>query len=142
MRMGASKEKCCNSLANNLKLPLLDKEPHTTMFHYYQTLIELRKYHPVLQHLNRTQLDVQVSEQKKTLLLRRWHENEHLHCLMNFSKEPQQIILSLDENNRIKLLNFADPIWKGTLAADEVVSDEAAIILQPESVLIYSNQAS
>ena len=125
---------------SKLQWNLLDKEPHKTMFQYYQTLIELRKHHPVLQHLNREQLDVEVNENRNILLLRRWHEEHHVLCIMNFSKEPQKIVLPANENEWTNIFDSADPKWKGPKAADELVSTGAGILLQPESILIYSSQ--
>src|SRR5690606_33513983 len=53
------------------KLPWQDlAEPsHKAMFHYYQSLIALRKEQPALKYPNRKQLEVKENEEQQTLLL-------------------------------------------------------------------------
>jgi maltooligosyltrehalose trehalohydrolase len=127
---------------SKLQWDLLNDEPHKTMFHYYQALIDLRKHELSLKHLERHQLDAQANESDNTLLLRRWYEDEHVLCLMNFSKEQQQMQLPLDGNEWMKIFDSAEPRWKGPKAAEETVTNGATITLQSESILIYSNQTS
>jgi maltooligosyltrehalose trehalohydrolase len=125
---------------SKLQWDLLEKEPHKTMFHYYQTLIELRKQHASLRDLNRNNLEVEVNEQQQTLLLRRWHDEQNIVTCMNFSKQLQQVNLVTNENEWVKVLDSADPKWKGPKASEEKIAKGRAITLQPESVLIFSNQ--
>jgi maltooligosyltrehalose trehalohydrolase len=127
---------------SKLQWDLLNDEPHKTMFHYYQALIDLRKHELSLKHLERQHLDAQANESENTLLLRRWYEDEHVLCLMNFSKEQQQMQLPLDGNEWMKIFDSAEPRWKGPKAAEETVTNGATITLQSESILIYSNQTS
>ena len=110
------------------------------MLEYYKTLIELRKDHNALAELNRKNVEVEVNEQQQTLILHRWYEDENIVCCMNFSKEQQQVKLLTDENEWVKLLDSADPKWKGPKASEDSISKGRAVTLQPESVLIYSNQ--
>jgi maltooligosyltrehalose trehalohydrolase len=127
---------------SKLQWDLLNDEPHKTMFHYYHALIDLRKHELALKHLERKQLDAQANESDNTLLLRRWYEDEHVLCLMNFSKEQRQMQLPLDGNDWTKIFDSAEPKWKGPQASEESVSNGATITLQPESILIYSNQTT
>jgi maltooligosyltrehalose trehalohydrolase len=127
---------------SKLQWDLLNDEPHKTMFHYYQALIDLRKHELLLKHLERHQLDAQSNESENTLLLRRWYDDEHVLCLMNFSREQQQMELPLDGNEWMKIFDSAEPKWKGPKAAEETATNGATITLQPESILIYSNQTT
>jgi maltooligosyltrehalose trehalohydrolase len=127
---------------SKLQWDLLNDEPHKTMFHYYQALIDLRKHELSLKHLERQHLDAQANESENTLLLRRWYEDEHVLCLMNFSKEQQQMQLPLDGNEWMKIFDSAEPRWKGPKAAEETATNGATITLQQESILIYSNQTT
>ena len=131
---------------SKLQWQLLKQEPHQTMFRWYQTLIRLRREHPALRHLNRKQLDVTSNEKNQTLLLHRWHENHHILCLMNFSKQSQPIKLPTHRQEWYKVLYSADAEWQkdGAQQSSTVQSTVAAgdtVSLQPESFLIYSTHA-
>ena len=124
---------------SKLQWDLLNQEPNQTMLNYYKTLISLRKQEPALKNLNRNQLNVEENKDTKTLLLHRWHEGEHVLCLMNFSKQPQQITLPTYKNDWSKLLDSAEPKWKGPEASAPAVTGNTAITIQPESILIFKN---
>ena len=124
---------------SKLQWELPQTEPHQTMFRWYQTLLRLRKETPALRHLDRQNLAVESEETNKTLLLHRWHENQHLICLMNFSKGTQTITLPAHARAWHKLLDSADPEWKGPAAAPESLEPENTVPLAPESCLIYFN---
>ncbi|GEO09175.1 malto-oligosyltrehalose trehalohydrolase [Segetibacter aerophilus] len=122
---------------SKLQWDLLQQPQHKTMFEYYKTLISLRKQEPALKHLNRNQLNVEINEQNQTLLLHRWHEGDHILCVMNFSKSPQPATLPTFKNEWKKLLNSAESIWNGLATAED--RNGAVVTIQPESILIYKN---
>ena len=126
---------------NNSKLQwdLQKAEPHQTMFRWYQTLIQLRREQPVMRHLNRKNVNVAVNAAGKTLLLHRWHENQHLVCLMNFSPGTQPITLPAYANQWQKILDSAAPEWKGPAAAPESAVANEQVILQPESLVLFAS---
>ena len=128
-------------LQSKLQWDLVDKEPHTTMLRYYKNLIALRKHHRALHHLNRKQLSIACSKENNTLLLHRWHHEQHIVCGMNFSQSTQNI--SLPQQNDWQLVfDSAGKEWSGpgTIAAEKVsATRENAITLQPESIVIYTN---
>ncbi|HRO41648.1 MAG TPA: malto-oligosyltrehalose trehalohydrolase [Flavipsychrobacter sp.] len=126
-------------IQSKLQWNLLEKEPHQTMLNYYKALIALRKSNPVLSNLNRKNLDVRTEEQLQVLMLHRWHEEHHLLCLMNFSKQPQTILIPPMQQNWNLLFDSGDPKWKGMQAATSSIKDNENISLQPETFLIYSN---
>lgn len=116
----------------------MEETAHATMFRYYQTLIALRKENPALSQLNRNQLEVEENEEQQTLLLHRWHGNQHIICLMNFSNDKQsvQLPLSATKGQWEKMLDSADPQWLGPAAAPETFSKNDSL-LQPASFLMY-----
>ncbi|MGI8637466.1 MAG: malto-oligosyltrehalose trehalohydrolase [Segetibacter sp.] len=122
---------------SKLQWQLLQQPQQKTMFEYYKTLISLRKQEPALYSLNRHQLNVEENEENKTLFLHRWHEGDHILCLMNFSKEEQQATLPTYQNDWVKLLNSADSQWSGPSRADAGASGGHEVTIQPESILIY-----
>ncbi|MFD1140098.1 malto-oligosyltrehalose trehalohydrolase [Larkinella insperata] len=123
---------------SKLQWERLHQDPHQTMFRYYQTLIALRKQQPALRQLSRQHLEVTVREDQQTLVLRRCHPDQQVVCLMNFSKQPQSVPTPASAEPWIKLLDSADPLWKGPGAAPEAASGDFAITLQPESLVIYA----
>lgn len=127
-------------LHSKLQWELIDEDPYRTLFLYYQALIRLRKQQQPLAHLDRSQLDVTVNESRNTLILHRWHKEHHLFCLMNFSKEEQLLSFPTNTISWKKIFDSADPLWFGPAAAAELLMDGAEVRMQPESILIYTNQ--
>lgn len=125
---------------SRLQWNLLGQNPHQTMFRYYQQLIKLRKEQSALRYLLRRQLSVEVHEAQQTLLLHRWHEDQHILCLMNFSAEPQVITLPQQEQSWIKLLDSAEATWGGPRQTSDQPGQEAALTLYPQSLLICANR--
>jgi maltooligosyltrehalose trehalohydrolase len=124
---------------SKLQWELLNEEPHKTMFNYYQALIHFRKSNPILKYLDRKHLNVQASEERQTLLVRRWHEETHLLCLMNFSKQEQHMVVPANNKNWNKLFDSSGKKWGGSSVPDEPVKSGSTITIQPESILIYGN---
>jgi len=124
---------------SKLQWNLVTQEPHQTMFRYYQNLIKLRQELPPLKNLNRQNLDVVANEDTKTLLMHRWHEDQHIICFMNFSQNTQPISLPTYMSQWQKVFDSADPQWQGPAAAPATANGNEQIILQPESFLMYVN---
>ncbi|GAB3903018.1 malto-oligosyltrehalose trehalohydrolase [Larkinella knui] len=132
---------------SKLQWDLLTEEPHQTLVQYYQTLIALRKQHPALRHLNRANLDVSVLEKQQTILLHRWHQDQHVLCCLNFAKEPQSVQLPAFREHWHKLLDSSEPEWQPPVLpgpafrepAPDEVPDAGTLTVQPESIVIYGN---
>lgn len=124
---------------SKLQWDLLQQEPHKHMFEYYKTLISLRKQEAAIRSLNRNQLNVEENQNNQTLLLHRWHEGEHIICLMNFSKEQQQATLPVYQNDWKKLLDSADTRWNGPASAPSAIAGGSSATIQPESIIIFKN---
>lgn len=125
--------------ASKIQWQDLEATSHKAMFCYYQLLIALRKEQPALKHLNRKQLEIKENEAQQTLMLHRWHEQQHIICWMNFSQEQQSIQFPTDgrQSQWKKLLDSADPQWLGPAAAPEMIASGAGCTLQPASFLMY-----
>jgi maltooligosyltrehalose trehalohydrolase len=126
---------------SKLSWDALQTDPHKTMFSYYKALISLRKNHPALKNLVRENLSVQVDPSSNALTLVRWHKNDYVMVLMNFSKKVQAVTAATEITEWHNVLNSADPVWKGRSESvnQKTISKGSSIVLQPESVLIYSN---
>jgi maltooligosyltrehalose trehalohydrolase len=129
-----------------LQWELLEEESHQVLLRYYQTLIALRQHLPALYRLDRKQVDVFPDAETETLIVHRWHDDQHVLCLMNFSKQPQSVTLPAvgeEGTDWQKLLDSADAQWQPQRESDtdptpESVSGSKTILLQPESLLIYA----
>lgn len=128
---------------NNSKLnwDLLYAERHKRMFLYYQSLIALRKKEPALKNLNRKNLKVEVDEKAKILVLYRWHEDQQIVSLMNFSDRQQEVNFSDNGKEWKKLICSTDPEWLGPKIAPETMSNLNAVRLEAQSFSIYSSHA-
>ncbi|GAB3896929.1 malto-oligosyltrehalose trehalohydrolase [Spirosoma agri] len=116
----------------------LTQEPHQTLFRYYQTLLALRKQSS-LRHPNRESVAVVMDEVKQTLTLIRQHQPDaSLVCLMNFSPQPEALILPTSVQPWKKLIDSADPQWLGPLASPPEIAGDASVLVQAESILIYT----
>jgi maltooligosyltrehalose trehalohydrolase len=126
---------------SKLSWDVLQTSPHQTMFNYYKALIKLRKSYPVLKEPVRNNLSVQVDSPKNTLTVSRWHKNDYVMILMNFSKEAQTIQPVTEIIKWHKIFDSADPVWQESSASAHqvTISNRSSIVVQPESVLIYSN---
>jgi maltooligosyltrehalose trehalohydrolase len=124
---------------SKLQWELLQQPLHKTMFEYYKTLIGLRKQQAALRNLNRNQLNVDANLESQTLLLHRWHEGEHVLCLMNFSKQPQLATLPTYQNESKELLNSADKQWNGPGNESNATLGGSSVTIQPESILILKS---
>ena len=131
---GEAPDPMAASTFNNSKLQWLlhNEGQHKLMLEWYKTLIRLRKTHPAVKSLNRKSLSVDVNADNQTLALHRWHGENKLTCLMNFSGEPR--VVSLDSATQWTIaLHSADPMWGGP---GEATVSENVIRMQPHSILI------
>jgi maltooligosyltrehalose trehalohydrolase len=121
---------------SKLQWPLLDVEPHKTMFRYYKYLIYLRKQHPVLKELNRKNILVASDQESKIIKLKRWDENLFAFVVMNFSNQIQKIDLPNEMHENAIILNSAHQQWGGTISIE---NPQGQSIIEPESIIIFSN---
>jgi maltooligosyltrehalose trehalohydrolase len=121
----------------------LDQPTHQVMFRYYQTLLKLRK-ESALRHPDRESVAVIVDDVHQTLMLQRQHQGSGadgtiLICLMNFSSIAQLMMVPDDGSTWSLLFDSADPKWLGAMAAPETLISGANVLVQPESILIYTS---
>ena len=126
---------------SKLQWNLIGAGLHRTMHGYYKELIQLRKQNAALSVLNRKQLHVECSKEHQTMVLHRWHKDEHVLCLMNFSRKEQYIMPPSYAEEWYKIFDSAAPEWGGAKKAIDKASGgkpgSSAICIQPESIIIY-----
>jgi maltooligosyltrehalose trehalohydrolase len=84
------------------------------LWHFYQTLLRLRRQIPALKTFDRHRLEVSLSEDDQLLRLRRWSSDSQVLCLLNFNQQPVQITMTLPSGTWKKVLDSADTTWGGT----------------------------
>jgi len=125
---------------SKLQWELLREEKHQTMFRYYQALIALRKENPALSNGNRNQITATAYPDKNTLILKRWEGKQQIVCLLNFSKEEQAIPAEDSIHNWTLLFNSADETWGGPCNKAAACQSANKLIVQAESLLIYTRK--
>ncbi|TDB63727.1 malto-oligosyltrehalose trehalohydrolase [Arundinibacter roseus] len=119
---------------------LLTQTPHQQMFQYYKKLIALRKTQPALRHLNRRQLSVKVYAEAETLILHRWHEEQHMICILNFSDQPQPVTFPELENlSWQKILDSSDTQWGGSGQGEHLPMTASGTMIPSQSFQLYTN---
>jgi maltooligosyltrehalose trehalohydrolase len=127
-----------------LQWGLMEREPHSTMLRYYKDLIRIRKTHPALRNLDRNQLHVDFQKEPQVVILHRWHKDDHIVCLLNFSKKEQHLRLPSYAERWFRLFDSANPVCGGPKGAPYSAAgargSDNGVSVQPESILIYSNR--
>ena len=132
-------------LRSKLQWQVQDREPHATMLRYYKAVIQLRKTHPALAQPDRKHLHVECTRDNNTLFLHRWHKDQHVVCGMNFSKKEQYMPPPSYAPEWYRVFDSSEAQWQGpgSRAAMQVAGSRPGatmIVMQPESIVIYSNQ--
>jgi len=126
-------------LQSKLQWHLLEIPRHQQMLNYYQTLITLRKTNKVLRNLNRKQLKVSVYSSQNCLVLQRWQDQQQLFCVLNFSIEEQSIVLPVHHYPLSKIFDSSNQNWHEIPTSSVLLQAHETLIVQPESLLIYTN---
>jgi len=124
---------------SKLQWEIINQEPHQTMLNYYKKLIALRKQLPALKHLSRKHINVKYDEEQNTLILRRWHKDQQVICLMNFSKMEQSVDVSSESAVWYKILESASAEWRGFHESAGEISSKKKLKLPAEAFLMYVN---
>ena len=123
---------------SKLQWDLLHVSKHSVLFKYYKALIRLRKNNYVLSHLDKNDLDVNVTNQRQVLNIHRYKGSEQLLCILNFSAKKQTVAPAADKKWH-KLFDSATPEWNGPAASLASITSGDELTLHPESILIYSH---
>ncbi len=113
-----------------------EEEHAAILLRFYQTLIAFRKTQPAMQYRGRDGLKVHPVE-NDVLLAERFHDNQHIYQVFNFSKQ-QQHYLPAWNNAAGKVFDSAAAEWLGPGATGvSVLQAGQELLLQPESVVVY-----
>ncbi|TCD08441.1 malto-oligosyltrehalose trehalohydrolase [Pedobacter frigidisoli] len=123
---------------SKLNWDLLNVGKHQKLLSYYKALINLRKTVPALANLNRNQLEVKAFANQNSLILKRWHNNQQIMCLMNFSAKEQVLPFKIASNYKI-IFNSTAQKWGGK-QTEEILLSSTTIPIYPESILIFKSE--
>lgn len=121
---------------SKLQWNLISKQPHQTLLNYYKALIQLRKTNQVLKSTNRENLEVDVDQSGKVLIIKGWDREQQLLCLLNFSDKQESVMLDTLTGNWEKIFDSAASLWNGPADAPEQITHNG-LTLQPQSAAIY-----
>jgi maltooligosyltrehalose trehalohydrolase len=125
-------------LRSKLNWESLQEIQHQQLFEYYRSLIALRKSNPVLNQLDRKQLQASALEEQNCLVLYRWHQADKILCFLNFSEEVQSLNFG-DAHHWEKVFDSSAPIFGGQ--AESTFEPEKELLnLQPESIILFANK--
>lgn len=116
---------------------ILTKEEHATLFRYYQQLIALRKKLNAIGRADRENLKLDVFESQQVMLVHRWHAEEHVLCVFNFSNQLQTVSSALLDKPWKLVLNSAASEWYGVNDLD--FNQTNRLVLAPESFLLLTH---
>ncbi|MGH9327574.1 MAG: malto-oligosyltrehalose trehalohydrolase [Terriglobia bacterium] len=89
------------------------KEPHRTLWEFYQLLIELRRKEAGLANPSNAKIEVNGMEDAKVLVVRRWSASGAALMFSNFSKELQRVEIPCPPGRWQKKLDSAEERWLG-----------------------------
>ncbi|QIA09073.1 malto-oligosyltrehalose trehalohydrolase [Draconibacterium halophilum] len=116
-----------------------DNAEKKAMFGCYQTLIRLRKEHPVLQLTDKNNL--KISEQGKLIVLERWQEERRLFAVINFEDKEKSLKVQPNTNKPLtRIFGSSEKSWNGPgeITPKSIVAGDE-ISVNKKSIVIYSN---
>lgn len=110
---------------------------HKILRELYQHLIRLRQTIPALKHLSKQDLEVWALEEKKVMLLHRWHKQSHIFSAMNFNQN--EILFKMPvQGEWQKILDSAEEKWMGAgTELPSYLSVEQEMVIKGQSFVLY-----
>jgi maltooligosyltrehalose trehalohydrolase len=129
-------------LQSKLKWQARTEGRHKTLLGFYKELIRLRRNIPALASLNKNDLEVSTMGEE-TLLMRRWHEESHVFCIMNFAGSDVSFQADLPEGSWKRTLDSADEAWggPGSSLAGRITRGQQ-VTVRPLSIALFELEQS
>jgi maltooligosyltrehalose trehalohydrolase len=112
------------------ELPKTEKQ-HRLLLEFYRELIRLRKGLAPLAEAEKETMDVQDHHAARTVVVRYWHQGEHLLVVLCFADAPVTVQMKVPAGKWTKLLDSSQELWGGPgsplakeLRAEELISCE------------------
>ncbi len=87
---------------------------HKTLFQFYRTLMRYRKEIPSLSHVSKVGTEVRACDGTPTLMMRRRYGEDRTCGIFNFSEEPVEVNIFMDQGLWQKVLDSSSKQWEGT----------------------------
>lgn len=128
-------------LGSRLKWNKSESGRQKIMLSFYKELIKLRKELPALINLNKDNLKARGAEDKNILFIERWHSNNHVYCIMNFSDKPAFFLADFIEGQAIKVIDSSEKKWLGAGSAlPGVLKERREYKLMPQCFVLYQKE--
>ncbi|HLZ49631.1 MAG TPA: malto-oligosyltrehalose trehalohydrolase [Candidatus Acidoferrum sp.] len=101
-------------LRSRISWDLREEFPHKHLLALYKELLHIRRENPVMCRRDKNNLEALVSDQPKSLCVRRWHGEEQVIALFNFEKQPTQFGHAIPAGHWERLLDSSDSCWGGS----------------------------
>jgi maltooligosyltrehalose trehalohydrolase len=125
-------------LASKLDHQLKEREPHLTLWRFYQQLLRLRKTSPALRELQRDSCSAVACEEKKSVLVRRWFQEDEFLLVFNFSDALQNLEVEIPAGDWGRVIDSADEAWLGPGSVSPTfVTSTLDLALQPRSFCAF-----
>ncbi|TXK21567.1 malto-oligosyltrehalose trehalohydrolase [Pontibacter qinzhouensis] len=118
------------------------QEQQKQLREYYKELIKIRKAAAVFAQPDHSKLQAHFDKATQVLQFTHLSPTPHLHCLVNFSDQPQHVTVPQQAGSEWNiLLNSSDQQWGGNAAGSEATESETnSFLLQPESLLTLQSK--
>ena len=127
-------------LASKLDHRLKEREPHRTLWCFYQHLLQLRRVSHALRELSCDHCTVTGFEPMKCLVVHRWFEQDGVLLFFNFSDVLQIISLEAPAGDWCRWIDSADKTWLGpgsSIPAAFPNGSKVEIPVQPRSFCVF-----
>ena len=111
---------------------------HRVILQFYRTLIGLRTGTPAVANLDKTAMDVWHEEQARLILMRRWHGDSHVFCILNFNSNEVMFDAKLPEGSWEKVLDSSETSWLGPgTMLPTMIQGGRCLSVQPLTIAVY-----
>jgi len=127
-------------LRSQLDWNLQERSPHKELRDLYAELLRMRKQYAALRNCDFSSIEATAFEDKKSLLLRRWQDDDEVFALFNFGRISAELSFSLPERSWSKVLASRDRRWagQGSSLPDCLPAERNySLTIEPFSVVLY-----
>ena len=116
---------------------------HAALLDWYTTLITMRRTIPALSTLSKDAAAVDLPGADRTLILRRWQEDQEIMAFFHFSDSPSTVNIPARHDDWMTLLDSAGERWlgRGSRVPDHIHSAEGHVVLslEPRQCVVLSS---
>ena len=98
---------------SKIRLDLHRHGKHKTLFEFYRTLMKYRKEIPSLSRLSKMGIEIRVCKQAPALTMRRRYREDRICGIFNFSEDPVELNIFIQQGLWQKRLDSSSHEWEG-----------------------------